>query len=384
VTDASSFVESPETPPTENGSVRRRHKYSERPPDTPEYIEMAKSKATQYDLNLITQHELLTAQEEVLLARQIQLLISWEVVRRDVEEELGRPPSYSEWADAIYEELGTKLTVKALKKQIRRSQSSKKAMIESNLRLVVSIAKKYQGRGSLGMHDLIQEGSIGLMKASEKFDPERGFRFSTYASWWIKQSIMRAIADLSRVVRLPVHVHDQLNSIRKTKVELENKYGAEISPGTLNRAVASKLGVKHQRIEFVEAAGRAISSYDEPKNIASGRGGSAGGNSGGESDVTLQETLPDDGIDPLENTEKDMLKDETSALISTLTPREQSVVRMRFGLDDGRSKTLEEIGNYFNVTRERIRQIESRALHKMRQPYRNHRLKNFVSGNILE
>merc|ERR1719310_1822410 len=165
-------------------------------------------------------HELLNKNEEIILAREIQILLKWEKEREKLEEELLRPPTYAEWATSIQ----ANMTVPELKKQIRRSLRAKTALTESNIRLVVSITKRYQNRG-MAFQDLAQEGILGLTRACEKFDPERGFRFSTYATWWIKQSIMRAIADQGRTIRLPVHIHDQLSAVRKAERELKYNLG---------------------------------------------------------------------------------------------------------------------------------------------------------------
>mmetsp|Transcript_12771 Transcript_12771/g.28780 ORF Transcript_12771/g.28780 Transcript_12771/m.28780 type:complete len:490 (-) Transcript_12771:99-1568(-) len=319
-------------------------------------------------------HELLNKNEEIILAREIQILIKWETEREQLESDLLRPPTYQEWATKIREDM----TVSELKKQIRRSLRAKAALTESNIRLVVSIAKKYQRRG-LSFQDLAQEGILGLTRACEKFDPERGFRFSTYASWWIKQSIMRAIADQGRTIRLPVHIHDQLSSLRKAERELKAELGREATPEEV--AAHTKLTVK--KIEFLYRVSIDSISMEQEIKTSKNKGSSAGmggttGASTSDRGLTLGDLMSDPDAQPTEQASYQMLKDDISRLICTLNSREQAVIRMRFGLDDGKAKTLEEIGNRFSVTRERIRQIEARALHKLRQPYRNHNVKCYV------
>lgn len=327
-----------------------------------------------YYMKTMGSHELLKKNEEIILAREIQVLIQWEQNREELEQELSRPPTYAEWASAVKKGM----TVPEMKKQIRRSLRAKTALTESNLRLVISIAKRYQNRG-LNFQDLCQEGTLGLTRACEKFDPERGFRFSTYATWWIKQSIMRAIADQARTIRLPVHIHDQLSTLNKAERDLQQSLGREPT----KEEIAEKIDVKPERIEFLKrSALKAISIETElgsgkSKGSSAGTGGSRGSAGGGRI-FTLQDTIKDPDQKPDFMAENNMLKDDISRLICTLNSREQAVIRMRFGLDDGKPKTLEEIGRRFSVTRERIRQIEARALHKLRQPYRNHGVKCYA------
>jgi RNA polymerase sigma factor (sigma-70 family) len=317
-------------------------------------------------------HELLNRNEEIILAREIQILIQWEAVREELEADLLRPPTYQEWAHRIQDGM----TIADLKKQIRRSLRAKAALTESNIRLVVSIAKRYQRRG-LTFQDLAQEGILGLTRACERFDPERGFRFSTYASWWIKQSIMRAIADQGRTIRLPVHIHDQIISLRKTERELKDELGRD---PTVDE-IAAKANLTVGKVEFLNRVTQQTLSTEQQltttksKGSAAGIGGSQAASGQG---LTLGDVLGDPESQPEEQASYRMLKDDVSRLICTLNSREQAVIRMRFGLDDGKAKTLEEIGRRFSVTRERIRQIEARALHKLRQPYRNHSVKCYV------
>jgi len=327
-----------------------------------------------YYMKTMGNHDLLQKNEEIILAREIQILIKWEEIRDELESELLRPPTYQEWAETIK----PGMTVTQIKKQIRRSLRAKAALTESNLRLVISIAKRYQGRG-LNMQDLCQEGTLGLTRACEKFDPEKGFRFSTYATWWIKQGIMRAIADQARTIRLPVHIHDQLGSLRKAERDLRNELGREPT----KEEVGVKIGIKPDKIDFLKRASIGSVSMEQElgsgksKGSAAGTGGKGGG--GGERSFTLQDTLGDPEQKPGDMAQYRMLQDDVGRLICTLNAREQAVIRMRFGLDDGSPRTLEEIGKKFSVTRERIRQIEARALHKLRQPYRNHSVKCYAT-----
>lgn len=308
-----------------------------------------------YYMKTMGNHDLLQKNEEIVLAREIQILMKWEVVRDELEAELVRPPTYQEWAERIR----PGMTVVQIKKQIRRSLRAKSALTESNLRLVISIAKRYQGRG-LNMQDLCQEGTLGLTRACEKFDPERGFRFSTYATWWIKQGIMRAIADQARTIRLPVHIHDQLGIVRKAERDLQNELGRDPTKEEL----AQKVGIKPDKIEFLKRASVGSVSMEEQlgngatKGSGAGTGGSSKGGGGSERSFTLQDTLGDPDQKPVDMAQYRMLQDDVGRLICTLNAREQAVIRMRFGLDDGSPKTLEEIGKRFSVTRERIRQIE--------------------------
>ncbi|CAM9262573.1 unnamed protein product [Chrysoparadoxa australica] len=314
-------------------------------------------------LKKMSKIDLLKPQEELALAHQIQKGIEWETVRDDMEEDLGHTPSNAEWAMKVGVEEET------LVRTLQEAGQAKKTMISANLRLVVSIAKRYQNRG-LTFPDLIQEGSFGLMKATEKFDPNKGFKFSTYGTWWIKQSIMRAIADQSRTIRLPVHVHDFLNSIKKATRELAETFGR----APTDEELAERLQVSVQKIEFYREASQGVVSIEQPKNISRKGGGGGKG-----SEVTLSDTIKANEPSPEDNMQAHMLRENVKqVLAASLSPREQEVVRMRFGLDDGKSKTLEEIGKVFSVTRERVRQIEARALGKLRQPYRNAKLREYA------
>mmetsp|Transcript_36989 Transcript_36989/g.47567 ORF Transcript_36989/g.47567 Transcript_36989/m.47567 type:complete len:347 (-) Transcript_36989:610-1650(-) len=309
--------------------------------------------------------DLLKPEEEKLLAKQIQKGMELENARAVLEEELGRKPTPEEWLNKV-----GMATLDDVKRQFQKSAKAKSAMINANLRLVVSIAKSYQFRGLI-FQDLVQEGTVGLMRATEKFDPERGFKFSTYATWWIKQAMMRAIADQSRSIRLPVHVHDSINSIKKAERELS----VMLKRDPTMEELSEKTKIPMKKLTFYLKCQDATVSMERPKNIQRKTSSSSA-----KAEVTLNEIVTDSRPNPEESSSKSMLKNDISKLIETLSPREQEVIRMRFGIDDGQIRTLEEIGQVFSVTRERVRQIEARALHKLRQPYRNHRLKEHLGS----
>mmetsp|Transcript_2391 Transcript_2391/g.3513 ORF Transcript_2391/g.3513 Transcript_2391/m.3513 type:complete len:392 (-) Transcript_2391:586-1761(-) len=303
--------------------------------------------------------DMLTAQEEILLTRQIKRGMEIEKALVTLEKTLGRKPTEEEWVNFV----GLK-SIDDIRKNLKRASKSKSAIINANLRLVVSTAKAYQYRG-VSFQDLVQEGTCGLHKATEKFDPRKGFRFSTYATWWIKQGIMRAVTDQSRVVRLPVHVHDALFHIRRAKANFWTEHLREPTLAELAEAT----GLTPQKIVFYDTVKDKVSSIDKTVGIGTKT------NSLEKSQIAISDMCKDSRNKPEETAQVESLRQDISRLINTLSPREQDVVRMRYGLDDGEIRTLEEIGSIFSVTRERVRQIEARALHKLRQPYRNHRLK---------
>lgn len=290
--------------------------------------------------------------------KEIPLLESDEVI--DVQEESDDP------VRAYLKEIG-KIPLLTPEEEAELAQrieagdeQAKKRLAEGNLRLVVSIAKRYTGNG-LQLLDLIQEGNIGLMKAVEKFDYRRGFKFSTYATWWIRQSMTRSIADQSRTIRIPVHMVENINRLTRAARALTQELEREPTAAEL----AERLGITEERVYEIQKFAMEPVSLETPV--------------GDEEDTHLGDFIKDEqGSVPADEAAMTVLREQLGEVLKTLSPREQQVIRLRFGLDDGHVRTLEEVGQRFNVTRERIRQIEGKALRKLRHPSRSKKLRDFL------
>ncbi|NEO55156.1 MAG: sigma-70 family RNA polymerase sigma factor [Okeania sp. SIO3B5] len=294
----------------------------------------------------------LRAEEEISLAHQIDELLALEEIRENLETKLQRSPNETEWATAV------KMSIPELRDRLQQGRQAKNQMVTANLRLVTSIAKRYQNRG-LDLQDLIQEGSLGLIRATEKFDHTKGYKFSTYGIWWIRQAITRAICDYSRIIRLPVYLYETISQIKKTVRQMSMEHCLLTA-----EEVATRMEMTTEKLRFIIECAQEMLSLEIP--IGKGE------------NTIYKEVIEFHGKTPAKYVFENCLQEDVETVLNTLTEREKNVLRMRFGLDDGQEKTLKEIGDHFNLTRERIRQIESKALKKLEDPKRNRILREYL------
>ena len=296
---------------------------------------------------------LLSADDEIALAQKMEEGVQAAEIIEVLKEELAEMKDDAEKADL-------ERRIAEQQELVDSGEDAKKKLAEANLRLVVSIAKRYVGRGMLFL-DLIQEGNLGLIKAVEKFDYRKGYKFSTYATWWIRQAITRAIADQARTIRIPVHMVETINKLIRVSRQLLQELGREPTP----EEIAKELNMPEDRVREILKISQEPVSMETPI--------------GEEEDSHLGDFIQDDNVPvPADAAAFSLLKEQLSEVLGTLTEREQKVLKLRFGLDDGRARTLEEVGKEFNVTRERIRQIEAKALRKLRHPSRSRKLKDYL------